>query len=227
MTINDKDIAVVENDSHLSKWIGEHGRLDIQDEFIQLFKQHIPKGGVVADIGACLGDHTLSYSRLVGERGFVHAFEPNPTAVECLTYNLKHMLGNVIVHPYGLGARQMTAEIHPRQDQNKNLGAMQLTEGGPLRIESLDLVSSHWQRLDFIKIDAEGWEPDILTGAKETIMRFRPVMLIEVNRPILEQRGWTAAKLFGILDKLGYTYRSCEPHLSIDLDMVDILCIPL
>jgi FkbM family methyltransferase len=227
MTINDKDIAVVKSDSHLSKWIGEHGRLDIQEEFLKLFQHHITAGGVVADVGACLGDHALTYSRFVGERGFVHAFEPNPVACECLTYNLKHMLPNVIVHPYGLGAVTTTAHVISRIGQEDNLGAKQLKEGGSIRIETLDVVAQHWLRLDFLKIDAEGWEPDVLAGAKETIMRFRPVMLVEVNRPVLELRGHTPSKLFNMIVNLGYTYRPSEPHIPMDSDQLDVLCIPL
>ena len=147
MTLTNEGIAIIDGDTHLSKWIGEHRKLDIEESFLTLFKHHIPAGGVVADVGACLGDHTLTYAKFVGEKGFVHAFEPNPEALECFTYNLKHMPPNVIVHPYGLGAVTTTAHVIPRIGQEDNLGAKQLKEGGPIRVETLDVVAQHWLRL--------------------------------------------------------------------------------
>lgn len=56
---------VLADDTHLSKWVEEHGRLD-HDEAIASIVEHIPQGGVVVDAGASLGDHTIAYARKVG-----------------------------------------------------------------------------------------------------------------------------------------------------------------
>lgn len=53
MKITPFGVAVQEYDTHLSRWIEEHGRLDIAEGFIQQFRQYIPEGGVVVDAGAC------------------------------------------------------------------------------------------------------------------------------------------------------------------------------
>ena len=57
-------IHVLKNDSHLSRWIEEHGRLDIAAHEISFFAKYIPQGGVMVDAGACLGDHTETYAQL-------------------------------------------------------------------------------------------------------------------------------------------------------------------
>ncbi len=228
------DVAIVEDDSHLSKWIVEHGRLDVQADFLKLFKHHIPEGGTVVDGGACLGDHTLTYSQFVGDKGHVHAFEPNPVAFECLAYNMKER-ANVTCHNVGLGDEFCMARVLHRPEQEKNLGANQLRPAidGKIQVHRLDEIAGTdeyikgFNRLDFMKIDAEGFEPLILDGAKETIKRCRPVMLIEVNKGVLVNQGFTEKDIYERLFKLGYTYRPCEPHLSLDLDMVDVICIPL
>ncbi len=218
-------VAVIEDDSHLSKWIEEQGTLKVADGFCKLFRRYIPDGGVVADIGACLGDHTATYSEMVGPRGWVHCFEANPKTVECLAHNVKNM-SNVILHPYGLGDRQTTASVVVNAQQELNLGASQLREGGSIRIEPLDLVAQHWTKLDFVKIDAEGYEPKIVRGAMKTFARFRPVLLVEINRPVLAIHGASDSDIFVPLSSLGYSFKPCEPHLSLDMPQIDVLCLP-
>lgn len=223
MLINEQGIAVVESDTHLSRWICQHGRLDIQRGYLDLFRRYIPEGGFVVDVGACLGDHTLTYSEFVGPSGVVHAYEPNPIAFECLSYNMSKR-SNVFCHNAALGARQSSGYLFA-EGSEKNLGANQVVEGeGPIKVIALD--SQHFARLDFLKIDAEGWEPDVLLGAAETIQRLNPTMLIEINRPILEARGTPTHKVYNIIEDLGYSYRPSEDHHSFSMDMIDVLCIP-
>lgn len=225
MTITDFGIAVVKGDSHLSKWVIEQRRLDVARGFVMLFKKYIPEGGVVADIGACLGDHTVTYSELVGERGMVHAFEPNPVALECLQHNMRH-LANVKVHGHALGDWNTMARYSV--NQSDNLGASNLveTKEGGVFILTLDTVADEWHRLDFIKMDAEGFEPLILDGAKETINKLRPVMLIEINRKCLGSYGHTPDSLKKRITDLGYSIQPAEPHYDMNADQVDVLCLP-
>lgn len=221
MIITDFGVAIIEDDSHLSKWIVEHGRLDIARGYLDLFRNHIPDGGVVLDVGACLGDHTATYSEFVGPMGAVYAFEPNPQALPCLRVNMAKY-ANVTVFPYALGSSFMDVAVKP--DKFNNLGANQIVPGGELAMMPLDAFT--FPRLDFIKIDAEGYEPDILVGGEATMKKHRPVMLIEVNRPILEARGFSPDKVYAILDSMNYSYRPAEPHLSFGLPMVDVICQP-
>ncbi len=225
MMITDFGVAVVETDSHLSKWIQEHRRLDIARDFILQFRKYIPTGGVVVDVGACLGDHTATYSELVGPDGHVFAFEPNATAFECLSHNLA-TARNVTCVPVGLGSLPMIAGY----DSAPNLGATQLSisglQGRTAYVDTLDSYTENWSRLDFLKADCEGWEGDVLVGAETTIRRFRPAMLIEVNRPVLDAQRKTTESIFRPLREYGYEWAPCEPGLSMDMPMVDILCLP-
>ena len=227
MTITDFNVAIVEGDSHLSKWVLEHRRLDVQSVYCYLFQKYIPVGGVVVDVGACLGDHTVSYSEMVGENGRIHAYEPNIVAFECLAHNMLAYL-NVVIHPFALGSKCGRGVIVNTTSQN--LGAAQIStrRDGCVHIATLDEQSATWElpRLDFLKIDAEGFEPDIIRGGIETIQRFRPVILVEVNRPILKKRGKKPSDILGPLIDLSYSVQPSEPHISMDSDTLDVLCLP-
>lgn len=214
-------IAVVEGDTHLSEWIEENGTLAVAAAFLEQFRKFIPKGGVVADVGACLGDHTITYAEMVGSDGTVHAFEPNPAAYECLAHNMAAQ-HQVMLYPMGLGLHEDRAEVLA----DKNLGASRLdfNSDGPVRITTLDVIAKSWTRLDWLKIDAEGWEPSIIEGARATIARLRPVMLVEVNRTILGADG--AAALVRLIESMNYYVKPAEPGWTMDMEMVDVLCEP-
>lgn len=227
MKITDFGVAVVEEDTHLSKWIVEQRRLDIQADFCRLFAKYIPAGGVVADVGACLGDHTLSYSEMVGSKGRVHAFEPNPVAFECLAFNMlkRH---NVVCYRLALGREECAGSILNPQELNLGATIIIPTPNLPtlLKIVPLDLVAKEWGRLDFLKIDAEGAEPDIIQGALATIARLKPVILVEINLSILHSLGKTRLNISDPLQKLGYTLQPAEPHHSFAMETLDVLCLP-
>lgn len=229
MIITDFDVAIVPADTHLSRWITEQRRLDVQAEYCRLFQRYIPAGGVVLDVGACLGDHTLSYSQMVGPTGRVHAFEPNPAAFECLAYNMrKHP--NVTLHQLGLWVGETRMGILPSPTQPFNLGATMLDPTDETikiaRAVALDTITGSWPRIDFIKIDAEGCEPWIIAGAFHTLNRLRPVVLVELNRPVLARKRKTPRDVTEPLERLGYCIMPSEPHHSLEWDEVDALCLP-
>lgn len=227
MKITDFGVAVVEHDTHLSKWVVEHGRLDIQDTFCRLFIEYIPTHGVVVDVGACIGDHTLSYSKMVGASGVVHAFEPNPVAFECLARNMIPYR-NVVCYRLALGSKEGRAVIANPSELNIGANIIAVTEqsDAPIKVVTLDHVAKDWKLLDFIKIDAEGMEPDILEGAMETIKRLQPVILVEINKSILKARFRSTRDITEPLERCGYHLQPAEPHHSFNMETVDVLCLP-
>lgn len=84
-----KDIAVIEGDTHIARWIEEGQRIDHDPMVDGAICPLIPIGGTVIDGGANIGTHTVPYAARVGLMGFVHAFEPNPAAFECLRHNVR------------------------------------------------------------------------------------------------------------------------------------------
>jgi len=148
----------------------------------------VRQGFVALDVGAFLGTHTLALASMVGSAGRVHSFEPREAIRAILERNVhRNGLQTVTVHPCALGARTGSLEL-PTIDINSetNFGGLALVGaveiGQPaesIRIERLDdLVCGP---IDFIKIDAEGMEADVLAGALALLTTSQPVLMAECN----------------------------------------------
>jgi FkbM family methyltransferase len=214
-----RSVATIENDSHISRWIEESGRLDHDQNMLPFLNAYIHKGFTVVDVGAFCGDHTEYYVNRVGRTGKVYAFEPNPPAFECLEFNMAKYPNVAVLNvgasdkPHGIGLAT-----------DANMGASHAIEGDELKcitIDSLGLTECH-----FIKMDCEGMEIKALDGAKATIAKHRPTMLIEVNRGALKRQAVSAEALFMWLEVHGYRYRNIYDNQGITDEQLDIICIP-
>jgi FkbM family methyltransferase len=142
-------------------WLGTYER-----HMQRLFCERIRPGAIVYDVGANVGFFTLLASKLAGESGRVHAFEPLPRNLEFLERHIRlNELANV--HVGALAIAATSGEAHFRVAPHASMGG--LAEGGDLRVitASLDdlIASGRAARPDFIKMDIEGAESDALRGA--------------------------------------------------------------
>lgn len=211
-------IALIEGDTHISKWVLESGRLDHDTNMLPLLTKHINKGDKVLDVGAYIGDHTIFYSRLVGDSGLVYAVEPNTIAYECLEHN---MLGknNVVLHNCFLSDRKENLSIII---PSNNYGmAYTISDDSGAMSKTIDELRIDF---DFIKIDAEGYELKILNGAKNLISRRKPKLLIEININALKRYSVSALDIFNFLHNFGYTIKNIYNEQSFNDNQFDIIC---
>ena len=206
-------IAVLDGDSHISRWVEEEGRLDHDQNALPIILGYIKDGDVVVDAGAFIGDHTIAYTKAVGKTGRVMAFEPNPSAYECLVHNCPEAMA------LNLGLSDRSGELKMAIDVNA--GASHVGDGGQL-INVVALDSMPFQRLNFIKMDVEGMELRALLGAKKTIEAHRPIMWIEINVGALKRQGVVPAQIFDVLHGMGYEF---EPYPDEGGMQYDILCV--
>ena len=205
MKITSKGIAVLEHnkDMLLSRWVEDQGRLCVEQSVFEHYLPLIKEGDVVVDGGAALGDHTCAYLQKVGTTGTVHAFEPNPDMFECLQYNCP----TALLHNCGLSDRLSEMYL----DANAlNAGASFLknVQGKNERVvTTIALDSLVLPRLDFLKMDIEGMELFALRGAQETILRCKPIIVMEINEPCLSRYNVTSNDIKLFLNKLCYTFR--------------------
>lgn len=219
-------ISVIREDTHLSRWVAQHRTLAVAEGQIALFSKYIPKGGTVIDAGASIGDHAISYARLVGDAGQVFAFEPNPTAFACLTNNMMPYPW-VTVLPVGLADGTGTAGliIEP------NVGASHIAtapdpEAVSVRLTVLDQYLPSFKRLDFIHLDVEGFETRAIKGGEKLIAKFKPAMVIEINQGCLTRLGLTQGDVYTLLDSIGYGYTELEACNGPQSPQRDVLCLP-
>jgi FkbM family methyltransferase len=148
----------------------------------------VREGDTVIDGGANWGVHTLYLASLTGRSGHVHAFEPHPEVVNELRANIAlNDLPQVTVHqcglldqeselPFAFGASTKSSHIAAADEKGEIVIV-------PCR--RLDSMTSEMRltSLRLLKLDVEGVESRALTGAAETIARFRPHLIIELHTP--------------------------------------------
>ena len=217
MKVLPNNLAVLENDSHISRWVEESGRLDHDQYSLSYILKYIKEGDCIVDAGAFIGDHTLAYLKAVGPRGKVIAFEPNPEAYQCLLHNCPE--AECVLA--GLGDKDQKLSFAT----NENVGASHISCSGDKQVDIVALDSYKLEHLDFLKLDVEGFEISALQGANKTINRFRPTMWIEVNEGALNRNDETATSLLNFIQShLGY---EITPFPEFNSYQYDILCKPL
>ena len=190
---------VLKRDTHLSRWVEQAQRLDHDQPVLQKLLPYIKPGSVVYDLGAAIGDHTVFYLNAVGHHGIVVAFEPHPLEYECLKRNCPKAL----CFPFAVGETRDQVWLFHEPDC---IGGSRLIDPAtqwPMtqhRRVTIDEDCSIAGQVSFMKIDIEGCEPAALRGARNTIMRDRPVIWLEINPTALERQGHTTNELRDVLE---------------------------
>ena len=173
---------------------------------LKLISSLVTKNQVCIDIGANLGLFTYFMSRASKH---VFAFEPNPYPLE----NLKHLVDkNVTIIPIALGNTNGPTEIkipHHANGWSSNGASLAPKTDEPgkvINIQCRKLDCLNLNNIGLIKIDVEGFEIEVLKGARETILKNRPVMIIENEAVHINDTN----QLFSIMADLGYEKYICS-----------------
>jgi len=170
----------------------------------KLFLKVLKPDAVVVDIGANIGYYTRIASKLVGAGGSVIAFEPMPAAYRVLQLNCAD-LANVILFPVALGDKQGEATFYVRKKGDaSSLWPDISSKKVQVQVDTLDNKLAKYPRIDFIKIDVEGFEPEVLAGAEKAIATHRPIVYFEFLQRIAEERGFGFGNFETLFKKLNY-----------------------
>ncbi|MEI7728493.1 MAG: FkbM family methyltransferase [Verrucomicrobiota bacterium] len=168
---------------------------------------------VFCDVGANVGCFTLLAAPLVGERGLVLGFEPQPDAFRRLQANLGlNHFDNVRLFPLALGAKEGEIGLYDGGANWTHCASVYPSKWHehcsriPVRMAALDalLEQAQIRRVDLIKIDVEGAELDVLTGATQCLRRCKPKLIIEINPTTMTAGGWRWGNLRDFLSPFGY-----------------------
>ena len=171
-------------------------------------------GDTCLDVGANLGYYSLLACQRVGPPGQVFSFEPNPSVAATLRANLalnEFAQARVIESAVGRASGQTVMHIPVRgQSGLGTLSAETAAELGsamrevPIAVTSLDdfLAATPLASIRAMKVDAEGFELEILAGARELLRRFHPLLFLEVGADTgppaavtLREQGYEVARL--------------------------------
>ena len=181
-----------------------HRRLRRLEPELGLLPLLAARNRVALDVGANKGVYTQALLRLARA---VHAFEPNPVLIPWLTRLSDPRL---TLHALALGERDGEAVLRVPLGQNGRPSKQGATLADTARTRRASVeVRTPVRRLDgldvgdvgFVKIDVEGFEAQVIEGARETIARCRPVMLIEIEEA---HTGAPPAMLIERIAGLGY-----------------------
>ncbi len=175
----------------------------------RFFMQALEPNSVVLDIGAYIGQYTLLAAKYAA-RGRVIAFEPHPQSHQRLQANVtRNRLRNVVASSQAVGAtpgqRAFRLAAQPAMSR-----LLQLDEPRNAVVEveltSVDSIvrQADLSRVDLIKIDVEGAEGQVLRGAEETLLKYHPMLIMEVDRNREQALGDDPEPILRYLRDLGY-----------------------
>jgi FkbM family methyltransferase len=199
------DIFLPDSETHLLRQKG-HKRFweGYQRDRVELACRHVKVFDTAVDIGAHVGLITRELAQRFKQ---VFAFEPDPEAFACLEANTKH-LAHVCRFNCALGKQD--GEIGLAASEPGNTGNRQVQPGRSgaklRRLDGFDLPS-----LDLVKIDVQGYEFQVLQGAKGYIHTFAPVLIVEQEPP---------AKLAERFSKPGAADRALRSWNAVELGRI-------
>lgn len=164
------------NDVYIGRGLLEYG--EFSEGEVELFRRIIKPNDVVCDVGANIGAHTLAFARLARH---VFAFEPQPMLYLALCGMVAlNELRNVTTVHAGCYSREGTMAYDELDiSKTNNFGALPLKpyeSGHPIRV--LKMLTE----CDFLKVDVEGMELDVLRGSSEMIRKRKPILYVEADR---------------------------------------------
>lgn len=171
-----------DHEEHLPEWmttVGDrrHGRLTYQAHKYDAAMRHVPvdRRRRAVDIGA----HVGLWSWLMAfDFQHVNAFEPMPKHRACWKRNVAEDHKNVFLNNYALGAEECTVSVRTRTaNSSGDTGVEPSGEG--LKVQQKMLDQYAYDDVDFVKIDCEGYELFVCKGARDTLLRCKPVVIVE------------------------------------------------
>ena len=183
---------------------------------ILFVKKYLRRGMTVLDIGAHHGLYTLLASKRVGANGKVVAFEPSPRERKKLRRNvLLNLSFNVHIEPLALGKESSDADLHLVEGAEDGCNSLRppvvSSSTRPVRVKVAPLDEFlHRARIpvvDFVKLDVEGAELDVLKGAERLLHGgARPVFLVEVYDIRTRPWGYDAREIVQYLSRAGFRW---------------------
>lgn len=169
------------------KYVGQRIALEKYEPYeTDLIQRQVKKGDVVVDVGANIGYYTVLLAQKAKK---VYAFEPDSDNFEILEKNIKaNGLENVVAIKAAVGSKEGELKLYKSEE---NLGdhklyetplgsaASPLDEGEKIKVIKLDDFVK--EKIDLMKIDTQGWEPEVIEGAKNLIEKDKPIIFMEYS----------------------------------------------
>ncbi|MFL2678887.1 MAG: FkbM family methyltransferase [Alphaproteobacteria bacterium] len=207
---------------HFDEFIGlairEYG--EFSELELNIILKFINEGNIVFDVGANIGCFSVPLAKKVGSNGKVYSFEPQPFINKLLKKNIQsNNLDNVKIMKEGLGLKQQILELDDidystignfggvgLKTENNSFTKMKSQRKHKVKVIKLDEFLDI-KKCDFLKIDAENMDLEVLRGGKKFLQKFRPILWVEnlkqypnkVNKFLIENKYkpfWATTMLY-------------------------------
>lgn len=172
---------------------------------LECVKQWVGPGARIVEVGAYVGNHSVYYLRFM-QPSALTIFEPDPAIMPLLERNLAaNPCTGLTPKMYALAAANREARYHVVNDDAENQGVMHLVADDDGTIRSTTLDSTIRGAVDFIRIDAESMELEVLEGAAHIIGESRPKIMIKVLNDHTDAfNQWLAANRYRMVRTFQY-----------------------
>lgn len=215
--VNDQTIRIDPDVRHLVPRTQER-------EVFDFLRAHLQSGDVVFDVGSFLGIYAVMEARWVGESGRVLAFEPTPSIFKRLEHHLKLnrcSRPQVEAHCAALGARRERRVLlvdHTEPYRNMVAPNREDTAGVGVDVLTVDDISKEFGKApDWIRMDVQGLEFDVLRGASDVLGEGRVRFVVEMHPQLWPAHGTDAYKAAELFKSLGLTAQTLRGG-TVDLE---------
>jgi FkbM family methyltransferase len=182
----------------------------------------------IIDIGANFGYHTLLFSREVQEN--VYAFEPQMQNFQLLENNIKHNnIKNIILYNFACGDNNCYVKMPIIEEYTNMVNMGDITPDNGISnnfsiTKSVILDEINFpSKIDFIKIDVQGWEKKVLIGAHNLLKKYKPVLIVEFEHFQLAKTNTSCEELFNFIRNNNYyifylSYSYPSDHVCVHND---------
>ena len=186
-----------DSDTHFEHYIKDGGYQTVhRDTILKYVKENRPNLKNCIDVGSHVGFWSKDFTNL-----FTHtfAFDPIPNVRECYLKNVTN--SNYTLYPYGLGKEEKKIKV---LYDPKETGNTHASDNGNLEIEVKTIDGFNLPNIDYIKIDAEGYEIEVVEGAKELIERCKPFIHIEAKKKVMVKQNITMNAIEELFKRINY-----------------------
>lgn len=186
-----------------------------------ILQKKIKEGMYVVEAGSQIGSETVLLGALVGSTGKVFAFEPNPLTLKRLRLNIEinDFSDRIVSADIALGDTNQAISffIDDEKEPNQGRASKYNYDARTIKITARQQKLDDWMRehniprIDFIKMDVQGAEIDVLHGAKKSIKQFKPLIFTEVSASMQNGSGHGIESMYRMLTSLGYTVHLIAP----------------
>ncbi len=171
-------IPYMKND-YIQKYIFRHKRLFEANILDHVKEKYLNPSMVYLDCGANIGNHTIYFS-MIAQAKKIYAFEGLEDTYRILKKNIElNHLEQVEAYNYVLGAYEGYAEVSSYYDDN--IGGTSFVETSDHKIKMIKIDDFKIaEKIDFIKMDVEGFEKNVLIGMEQLLKRDHPILMIEI-----------------------------------------------